>query len=94
MATQKLELTWIGKENDFFVEPRVLILDEEKSYKKEKLCKETCIINSIEAKKTFYEINTRKGKNYIIPFSQISEDNKNKLSEIAALLKEHNTIKN
>lgn len=63
-------------------------------YKKEKLCKETCIINSIEAKKNFYEINTRKGKNYIIPFSQISEDNKNKLSEIAALLKEHNTIKN
>lgn len=46
------------------------------------------------SKKTFYEINTRKGKNYIIPFSQISEDNKNKLSEIAALLKEHNTIKN
>lgn len=37
MATQKLELTWIGKENDFFVEPRVLILDEEKSYKKENL---------------------------------------------------------
>ena len=29
---QKLELTWIGKEKEVKVEPRILIYDEEKSY--------------------------------------------------------------
>ncbi len=29
---QKLELTWIGKDQDFEVEPRILIHDKEKSY--------------------------------------------------------------
>lgn len=62
-------------------------------YKKEKLYQETCLINSIETKKSFFEINTRKGKSYIIPFSQISNDNKNKLSKIASIIKEKNTIK-
>lgn len=47
MATQKLELTWIGKENDFFVEPRVLILDEEKSYKKENLINDSYFDNML-----------------------------------------------
>lgn len=30
--TQKLELTWIGKENQPRLEPRILIEDPEKSY--------------------------------------------------------------
>lgn len=47
MATQKLELTWIGKENNFFVEPRVLILDEEKSYKKENLINDSYFDNML-----------------------------------------------
>ena len=29
---QKLELTWIGKDQDFEVEPRIIIHDKEKSY--------------------------------------------------------------
>lgn len=32
MSKQKLELTWIGKENRPKLEPRVLLEDDEKSY--------------------------------------------------------------
>lgn len=32
MKNQKLELTWIGKDNQPKVEPRILIEDKEKSY--------------------------------------------------------------
>jgi len=32
MTKQKLELTWIGKEDEIYVEPRILLYDKEKSY--------------------------------------------------------------
>ena len=32
-AGQKLELTWIGKDKEERVEPRILIYDKEKSYR-------------------------------------------------------------
>lgn len=32
MAKQKLELTWIGKGEEIYAEPRILLYDEEKSY--------------------------------------------------------------
>lgn len=32
MTTQKLELTWVGKNHKIRLEPRILIEDTEKSY--------------------------------------------------------------
>ena len=34
MTTQKLELTWIGKEKTYRIEPRILIENPNLSYKK------------------------------------------------------------
>lgn len=38
----RLELTWIGKENRARLEPRILLLDPEKSCHAKKECEELC----------------------------------------------------
>ena len=47
---QKLELTWIGKENRPRLEPRILLEDPEKSYHAKYRVKERAVSNAENAK--------------------------------------------
>ena len=40
---QRLELTWVGKENRITPEPRILLEDKEKSYSAKHLKKQDCL---------------------------------------------------